>query len=240
MTSFANNSGAKASTNSISGAKTTLRTSWPGLKTTRSFLRSSAFPFLRGGAPELIEIKFGINNKNKMLKLIGSDAFGEGSMSAKGSFLLRDIKDQHYPYAGEYADFDKHRRWEEHEAVQLDVTGAVFRAREWYAYVDAQKKEWDFTKTVDLSPRRHDLDDLNARRGQDAGKKIEHFWRHLPFRCQAKFTVYGLVKYEDMLIIDDKGRSLSLPCPTSSSTSATLEVLFQAGSAACFRAVRSR
>jgi len=34
--------------------------------------------------------------------------------------------------------------------------------------------------------------------------KVEHFWRHLPLRLQAKLVIYGFVSFSDMLIIDDK------------------------------------
>jgi hypothetical protein len=152
------------------------------------------------------EIKFSINNKNKMLKMLfdREDLIDQGIRHTK-RMLLRDIKDRHYPDKGQYADFDKHQRWEEHGAVQVDATGVLFEVREWYAYLNAKTKEWDFTRAVDLIHRSHDLDELNQRRKQDYGKKVEHYWRHLPRHLQAKLVVYGYINYEDMLIIDEKG-----------------------------------
>jgi len=154
------------------------------------------------------EIKFSINNKNKILRLLLDSELTGGGAVQPTSMLLRDVKDQHYPYKAEYADFDKHRRWEEHKAIEVDATGVVFKAREWYAYLDPEKKEWDFTRAVDLLSREHPLDEKNAQREQDLGKKIEHFWRHLPLCMQAKLIVYGFVRYEDMLVIDEKGDPL--------------------------------
>jgi hypothetical protein len=153
------------------------------------------------------EVKFVINNKNKILKLI----FGNEHLSSdqpvpqhKG-FLLRDIKAEYYPFQREYPDFEKHRRWEEHDAVQVSATGVLFRIRERYAYLDIARKEWDFSGAVDLVPRKHNLDAANHARLEIEGKKIEHFWRHLPQRHQAKLIVYGFVSFADMLLIDDKG-----------------------------------
>ena len=152
------------------------------------------------------EIKFSINNKNKMLKLLfdREDPIDQGVRNGK-SLLLRDIKDQHYPDKEQYPDFDKRRRWEEYRAVRVDATGVLFKTRERFAFFDAPAKEWDFTRAVDLLPRKHDLDEVNEQRGRDYAKKVEYFWRHLPRHQQAKLEVYGFVRFEDMLIIDEKG-----------------------------------
>ncbi len=68
------------------------------------------------------EIKLAINNKNKLLRLFfGNDGLSgqTGSLYRPRTILLRDIKDEHYPYSEEYPDFDKIRRWEEHEAIEV-------------------------------------------------------------------------------------------------------------------------
>ena len=137
--------------------------------------------------------------------LVGRDHPIDQGITNGESILLRDIKDRHYPNKTQYTDFDKRRRWEEHRAIQLNATGVVFRIREWYAYLNADTKEWDFTRAVDLMPRRYDLDELNKRRNEDFGKKVEHYWRHLPRNRQAKLFMYGFVPFEDMLIIDERG-----------------------------------
>jgi hypothetical protein len=121
------------------------------------------------------------------------------------AFLLRDIKAAHYPDQREYPDFEKNRRWEEHDAVQVTAKGIVFKIRERYAYFDKVKQEWDVSMAVDLTPRRHNTDRANQMRLEEGGKKVDRFWRHLPRRLQAKLMVYGFVPFEDMLIIDDKG-----------------------------------
>lgn len=152
------------------------------------------------------EIKFSINNKNKMLKLLADkDIPIDQEMNVDTSILLRDIKDRHYPYKTEYADFDKRRPWEEYRAVQVEATGVLFKTWERYAFLNAKTKEWDFTRAVDLLPRRYDRHKVNEQRERDYATKVEHFWRHLPRQQQAKLAAYGFVKYEDMLIIDEKG-----------------------------------
>lgn len=152
------------------------------------------------------ELKFNINNKNKMLKLIlGSEGLLGQQMPRNKAFLLRDVKADQYPYREAYPDFDEYRRWEEHKAVKVTARGVFFDAREWYAYLDQTKKEWDFSKSVDVTPRKHNIDRTNQARFEDEGKKAECFWRHLPRRLQARLLVFGFASFEDILIIDERG-----------------------------------
>ncbi len=152
------------------------------------------------------EIKFNLNNKNRILRLFfDKEEKIDQPLIRRRPFLLRDIKDTHYPFSGEYPDFEQRRRWEEHSAVHVTATGVYFQRREFYAYLDPDNRQWDFSRFVDLTPRKNNLDKANERRiGQD-GKVAEAFWRHLPRNRQAKLRLYGFVRFEDMLIIDDKG-----------------------------------
>jgi hypothetical protein len=154
----------------------------------------------------ITELKFNINNKNKILKLIfGRDELLGQQMPTGKGFLLRDIKAERYPDRNEYPDFDKLRRWEEHDAARVTARGVFFKVRERYAYFDQVKQQWDYSIAVDLIPRKHNLDQANQARMEDEGKKVERFWRHLPRRSQAKVVLYGFVPFEDILIIDEKG-----------------------------------
>jgi hypothetical protein len=153
------------------------------------------------------EVKFAINNKNKILKLVFSNEHlhSHQAVPRNTGFLLRDIKAEHYPFSQKYSDFERHRRWEEHNVVEVHATGVLFSIRERYAYFDEIKKGWDFSTTVDLTPRKQNLDRANQARFENEGRKVERFWRHLPLRHQAKLMVYGFVPFTDMLIIDEKG-----------------------------------
>ena len=153
------------------------------------------------------ELKFAINNKNRVLKLIfGNDRMlPNQGVPRKKTFFLRDIKAEHYPDARKYPDFETNRRWGEFDVVDVSAKGLCFKVREWYAYCEPAKKEWDFTRVVDLTPRQHNLDRANQARLEKQGQNAETYWRHLPRRLQAKLMVYGFVPFEEMLIIDDKG-----------------------------------
>lgn len=147
------------------------------------------------------EVKFAINNKNKLLRVL-SDGKQTDSMNA--SVLIRDIKDTNYPYKGGYKDFDKKPRWEEHIAFGYHAKGLLIHARERYAYVDTVKKEWDITKEVDLIMREKETETRDEEDYKNRSK-VEDFWKHLPRRNQGKIAIDGLIRFEDMLVIDDKG-----------------------------------
>ena len=152
------------------------------------------------------EIKFGLNNKNKLLKLIfGNEKIYSQQAVPRKAFLLRDIKDERYPYESQYKTFEMDRRWEEHDVVDVTPRGLIFKIREWYAYFDQAKKEWDYTRTIDLTPRKHNIDQTNRDRLEQRGKVVEHFWRHLPRRVRSKVRLFGFVPFDGILIIDEKG-----------------------------------
>lgn len=159
------------------------------------------------------EIKFGINNKNKLLKLLlGGEPHNNGMVGAGRSVLLRDIKDTAYPDSDEYPDFEKHQRWSEFEVFQVTARGMILKARERYAYYDSVKKEWDFTLEVDLRPRRHDPHLTGQGARDDKDLRVEGSWRHLKRSVQARLKVYGFVPYDEILLIDEKGDP-SYPSP---------------------------
>jgi hypothetical protein len=152
------------------------------------------------------EVKFAINNKNRLLKLLYAreEAIEQGIVSGK-SFLLRDIKDEVYPYKTEYRDFDDHPRWEKHEAARVTARGVYFRFRQVYACVDKRQKSYDFFKAVDLAHRTGDAEESIEARLEETPQLAERFWRHLPRRTQAKLFVEGFVSFADMLIVDERG-----------------------------------
>lgn len=150
------------------------------------------------------EIKFAINNKNKMLRVLSS---GNYSNSLRESILVRDYDDTNYPWESKYKDFDKNPRWAEHVVIAYHPKGLMVDVRERYAYVDLDKKVWDFTKAVDLVYRQGEMQ-KQARMGSrnnDKEERVRDFWRHLPRKNQAKLTIKGVISFEDILVIDDKG-----------------------------------
>ncbi len=146
------------------------------------------------------EIRQVIINKNKLYR-----TFGDGANFYE-SVLLRDSKDLKYPYKAEYIDFEKCPRWREYKAIDYHPSGLIIALRKNFAYIDTKKKEYDYTESVNLIYRESDTqDDMDKQQSDRA--RIENFWEHLPRCNQATYIKNGLIRYDEMLVIDEKGDS---------------------------------
>jgi hypothetical protein len=154
------------------------------------------------------EIKFLINNKNRLLKI-----FNNGS--PQGEFykavLARDSKGQNYPWKTEYTDFDQIPRWKEYTATECHPLGLLVNVAQRLAFVDIKTKRWDAIDQVNLI--QHPSDDREERKEhRERLKAARLFWRYLPRANQANLNVKGLIHFEDILAIDDRGDSY-FSCP---------------------------
>ena len=152
----------------------------------------------------LTEVRNTINNKNKLFRLLGSP-----SNQLSGHVLLRDTADEAYPDKEAYADFETKPRWEEYPAAAHHTEGLRLHVRKFYAYINHEKKEWDFTHAADLVARRfrEAEDDKEREKRTEISDRVRDFWEHLPLEHQAKFAIDGLLKYADIDLIDKEGDS---------------------------------
>jgi Restriction endonuclease len=146
-------------------------------------------------------IRSSVTAKNKLLRILGEDP-------SSRSVLLRDINDEHYPYKSEYVDFEQRPRWKMFDAVEFHPLGLIVQVWERYAYFDKKKGEWDYTEAVDLavpvdSPDR----DRRDRKDEDKRLAVQGFWEQLPRASRVTLNTYGLVKFNSMDFIDEKGDS---------------------------------
>lgn len=144
------------------------------------------------------EIRQVVISKNKLYRVLGE------TPSFRQPVLLRDSKDTKYPYETNYKDFKDRPRWREYNVVEYHPLGLLVRLREHFAYIDTEKKEYDYTEGVSLIYRESDTEE-DKNKQQRAKDKVEDYWEHLPRRNQAKFFGNGLIRYDEMLVIDDKG-----------------------------------
>lgn len=144
------------------------------------------------------EIRQVVTNKNKLYRIFGD------STDFYKSVLLRDSKDAKYPYQGEYKDFKDRPRWREYRATEYHPLGLIVHLHKYFGYIDTEKKEYDYTEAVDLIYL--ESDSQNEKTDQQKTRdKVEDFWEHLPHRNQATYMRNGLIRYDEMLVIDDKG-----------------------------------
>jgi hypothetical protein len=147
------------------------------------------------------EVRATVSVKNKLYKVLG-----DPDADIEKSILIRDINDIHYPFKDEYPDFDKRPRWIELTVLRHHPNGLLIHNREYFAFVDKSKKEWDFTEhTNSLVGLREVLTD--AEREEHARKQQEVFaiWNFLPRSQQGTFSVEGFLPYADILLIDPNG-----------------------------------
>ena len=144
------------------------------------------------------EIRSTISAKNKLYKSVG-----EGHQFHQ-SILIRDIKDIHYPYEDKYKDFKRKPRWKEYVAFGHHPLGLWCHNHRYFAYIDTDKKERDFTKEVDLVHR--DRENTKERTHRiEKQNLVEGVWDFFPRRNKGYFIIDCLVKYSDIAAIDDKG-----------------------------------
>lgn len=144
------------------------------------------------------EIRQVVSSKNKLYRI-----FGDGN-KLHSSVLLRDSKDAKYPYKNEYKDFQDRPRWREYKAVAYYPLGLIVNMHRFFAYVDTEKKEYDFTDAINLIYRESDSQEEREKQ-QKIREMIEDYCDHLPHRNQTTFVRNGLIRYDEMLVIDDKG-----------------------------------
>ncbi|MEW8059447.1 MAG: restriction endonuclease [Candidatus Thiodiazotropha endolucinida] len=144
------------------------------------------------------EIRTSVTNKNKLYRIFGEDIRG------RESILLRDTNDDKYPFSSQYTDFVERPRWKEYIAVEYHPLGLVFQTHKYYAFIDKGKKEWDFTNAVDITFRQNE--EGKERKAQHEAKmNVEGFWEFLPQNNRAMYIIKELVRFDEMVVIDDKG-----------------------------------
>ncbi len=148
------------------------------------------------------EIKSIISVKNKLFRLLG-----EGDDFYK-EILLRDLKDTNYPYKNKYKDFATKPRWKKYAAFSNHPLGTFCHIREYFAYIDFEKKEWDYFEAYDSVRDDHEDTDEYTKRSEVHGQVFK-VWESLPRKNKGHFCIDGLVKYADIAAVDEKGDLLN-------------------------------
>ncbi|SYZ71943.1 conserved hypothetical protein [Candidatus Zixiibacteriota bacterium] len=155
------------------------------------------------------EVRFRVNNKNKLFRIFGSNNFNN---DFHAPILIRDIAVTHYPFEENYEDFKKRPRWEEFVAYGYQPEGLLVHMRRFYAHFDPDREEYDYAQDLDLLNRMPRLYEKQDPKQHEHWERVTDFWRHLPRRFQAYCELDGVVEWQDILLIDDKGDAL-FECP---------------------------
>ena len=146
-----------------------------------------------------------VTRKNKLMRL-----FGEGGGHAP--ILVRDLGDTDYPFSSHHQNFETRPRWRAYTVVALDPRGVGLSVNDYFAYRNLARGEWDLTDALNLA-RRHEEEDREQRKSEgDLRQRVEAFWHFIPHANRAHFIRDGLIRYEDIEVIDEKGDS-RFDCP---------------------------
>ncbi len=145
------------------------------------------------------EIRTTINIKNKLIRAIENN----------GRILIRDLNDDSYPYLNKRQKLGKNTTWNDFEVFSQHPLGLLIHIEEYYAYINIEKKEWDYTDDLDLIYHKRENDDVLLReRYNEKNSMIRGFYDFLPRKIQGKLNIEGLLKYSDIELVDDKGDNL--------------------------------
>lgn len=144
------------------------------------------------------EARAAIAVKNKLYRVL------DESPEFYRPVLIRDLSDAHYPFKDKYEDFRENPRWREYTAFAHHPLGLWVHMHKYFGYLDREKKEWDFTESVDLLS--HETEDDGDRQSRaDKQTVVESVWEYFPRSKQAHYCIDGIVKYGDIMIVDEKG-----------------------------------
>jgi hypothetical protein len=147
------------------------------------------------------EIRASVNTKNKLYKVLGDPL-----ARIDKTVLIRDVDDVHYPFDEEYPDFKKRARWIERRVTRHHPNGLLIQNQEYSAYVDKEKKEWDYTDHANsLVFSRSRLSDEELAEHRKRAKEVDDIWNFLPRSKQGTLKVAGFLAYADIALIDPSG-----------------------------------
>ncbi len=147
------------------------------------------------------EIRSIITIKNKLYKLLG-----DPEIHHNVPILIRDINDTKYPYKEEYPDFGTKPRWGVYTFAENHVRGILIEIKKHYGYWDLRKNEWDMDESLDQN-KLYEEGETNeeAQRKMRDNLLVRQFWTRLPKSKQVEISTWGILQYEDISLIDDKG-----------------------------------
>lgn len=150
------------------------------------------------------ELKYSFNNKNKLIAAFGISGNVERELSQ--DVIVRDINDKLYPFKkANEGNSEAKKMWAQHIATNIHPQGLILNSGEYYAYVDHDKKEYDYCEQWDL--RHFQTQTHHHREELEFTEEIRDFWECIPFRFRRRIEKSYWLDYEDILSIDRHGDS---------------------------------
>lgn len=144
--------------------------------------------------------------KKKLIKLLG-DLQSPNNMNV----LLRDPEVTEYPRAIDIPDFEKNPKWIYMEFIDhKPVDGLLFLCRKHFAMINPATKQWDYIDGLNLArfnkPTLTTLKNKKYLNYENQAKCREKWLLDVPDKkMRATYKVFGILKYESILAIDEVG-----------------------------------
>lgn len=123
--------------------------------------------------------------------------------------VLRDAEDTEYPFlaatAEETKPSERSNRWRVYRADALTHAGISFVHRQFFAYIDDAGERWDIANSYNNAAMRTYEDPWNGSNHDGTRSVIYEAWDNLPEQNRAWCFVYGVIRYEDVLEVDEIG-----------------------------------
>jgi hypothetical protein len=147
------------------------------------------------------EVRHLVSTKNKLQRILSDSGRGHTSI------FVRDIEDSTYPYKDKISGSSQTFPWREYIVDSLHPRGVIVELFRTYGLFDVARREFDFAEGVNLvrteSENSHHDPEWFERR-----ERAQYQWEHLPSHWQAMFHRHGLIRYSDIVLVDEKGDSL--------------------------------
>jgi hypothetical protein len=133
------------------------------------------------------------------------NSLGELRRTDHKEIVIRDANGSSYPF--EDAGFVKKPNWRHAVFLGHYHDGIVCKVKEFFAYVHADRKQWDYVSTfnnVEDSYQRRQEDEERRKRWEEQ-ETIERFWRTIPTDNRAWLEVHWRFPYESIVAIDGDG-----------------------------------
>lgn len=145
-----------------------------------------------------------LNLKRKLIKELGDIIHNRCQ-----TVLIRDPRDESYPYIDSQEDFLKAPRWRYYIfAGHQPVNNVSFVVRQYFAYANFETKEWDALpdyNDVPSYPRLYGIPDEHFF-GDDKRHRYHSYWLNkIPERNRALFKEIRIIPYDRILAVDEMG-----------------------------------
>lgn len=146
-----------------------------------------------------MSVRAKISVKNKLFSCLGK------RNNIITDILIRDIKDLNYPADEACKDFSKSPPWKKYSVIEQHPLGLICRSKKFFAYYNKAENRWSYTDALNLFSQDNLSEQLALLKAKEKRDLIHDFYDYLPFYQKAFYCKNALVRYEDIILVDEEG-----------------------------------